>query len=143
MPRVSVIVVSYNAADELDACLRSLAALPEVAADPEFAQVIVSDNGSADDSVARARAAYPGVVIIENGANLGFAKACNIGARRATAPLLFFFNPDARIHAGTLRNAVEYFDSHPDVAMAGAKLLNEDGSNAESCGEFDTWWQAF
>jgi GT2 family glycosyltransferase len=143
MPRVSVIIVSYNAADQLEAALRSLAALPEVAADPALAEVIVSDNSSADDSVARARAAYPGVRVIENGANLGFAKACNVGARAARAPLLFFLNPDARAHPGLLRNAVEYFDTHPGVAMAGAKLLNEDGSVAESCGEFDTWWQAF
>jgi hypothetical protein len=143
MPRVSVIVVSYNAADELDACLRSLAALPEVKADPGFAEIIVSDNGSSDDSVGRAREAYPGVVIVENGDNLGFAKACNIGARSASAPILFFFNPDARALPGLLANAVEYLDAHPDVAMCGCKVLNEDGSAAESCGEFDTWWQAF
>lgn len=143
MPAVSVIIVSYNAADELEAALRSVAALPEVQADPKLAEVIVSDNGSADDSVARARAAYPGVRIIENGANLGFARACNVGARHASSPLLFFFNPDARAHPGLLRNAVEYFASPPDVAMAGAKLLETDGRVAESCGEFDTWWQAF
>ena len=143
MARISVIIVSYNAADQLAAALASIAALPEVQADSGFAQVIVSDNGSRDDSVARAKAAYPAAVVLENGANLGFAKGCNVGARHATAPLLFFFNPDARVHAGTLRNAVEYFEAQPDVAMAGAKLLNEDGSTAESCGEFDTWWQAF
>jgi N-acetylglucosaminyl-diphospho-decaprenol L-rhamnosyltransferase len=143
MPRVSVIVVSYNAADELESCLKSVAALTEVRRDPAFAQVIVSDNGSADDSVARARAAFPGVEIIENKSNLGFAKACNVGARRAAAPLLFFLNPDATAHEGLLENAVAYFDAHPYVAMAGAKLLDEDGSVAESCGEFDTWWQAF
>src|ERR1700716_1353357 len=119
MPKVSVIVVSFNAADELEGCLRSLAALPEVRADPGFAQLIVSDNGSSDDSVARARDAYPGVVVIENGANLGFAKACNIGARQAIAPLLFFFNPDARAKPGLLANAVAYTDVHPDVAMCG------------------------
>jgi N-acetylglucosaminyl-diphospho-decaprenol L-rhamnosyltransferase len=143
MPRVSLIVVSYNAADQLESCLRSLAALPEVARDPSFAQVIVADNGSADDSVARAKRAFPGVEVIENKANLGFAKGCNVGARAAKAPLLFFFNPDAVAHQGLLENAVTYFDEHPDVAMAGAKLLDEDGSIAESCGEFDTWWQAF
>lgn len=143
MPKVSVIVVSYNAAGELESCLRSLAALPEVRRDPDFAQVIVSDNGSADDSVARARRVFPAADIIENRANLGFAKGCNAGARHATAPLLFFFNPDATAHPGLLENAVVYFEKHPDVAMAGAKLLNEDGSVAESCGEFDTWWQAF
>lgn len=143
MPKVSVIVVSYNAAGELESCLRSLAALPEVQADPRLAQVIVSDNGSVDDSVERARRAYPSATIVENGANLGFAKGCNVGARHADASLLFFFNPDATAHPGLLSNAVAYFDSNPGVAMAGAKLLNEDGSVAESCGEFDTWWQAF
>jgi len=143
MPKISVIVVSYNAADQLESCLRSLAALPEVQRDASFAQVIVSDNGSADDSVARAKLAFPGVEVIENKANLGFAKGCNVGARFAKAPLLFFFNPDAVAHRALLENAVAYFDAHPDVAMAGAKLLDEDGSVAESCGEFDTWWQAF
>ncbi len=105
--------------------------------------MIVSDNGSADDSVARAKSAYPGATVIENGQNFGFAKACNIGARAARAPLLLFLNPDARAQPGLLANAVAYFDAHPDVSMAGAKLLNEDGSVAPSCGEFDTWWQAF
>jgi len=143
MPEISVIVVSYNAAAELERCLRSLAALPEVAADPAFAQVVISDNGSSDDSVARARAAFPPAVVSENGANLGFAKACNAGARLAAAPILLFLNPDARAHPGLLSGAVAAFAASPDVAMAGAKLLNEDGSIAESCGEFDTWWQAF
>ncbi|MDQ6768065.1 MAG: glycosyltransferase family 2 protein [Candidatus Eremiobacteraeota bacterium] len=143
MARIAVIIVSYNASAQLEGALASVAALPEVFADPQFAEVIVSDNGSKDDSVARARKAFPAARIVENGANLGFAKACNIGARHATAGLLFFFNPDARVHPGTLRNAVEYFDTHPDVAMAGAKLLNDDGSAADSVGEFDTWWQAF
>src|SRR5438105_5399761 len=108
MPKVSGVVVSYNAADELESCLRSLADLPEVRRDANFAQVIVSDNGSADDSVERAKAAFPGIEVIENGANLGFAKGCNVGARAATAPLLFFFNPDAVAHSGLLENAVAY-----------------------------------
>lgn len=143
MPDISVIVVSYNAAEELERCLRSLASLPEVSADSAFAQVIISDNGSRDGSVERARAAYPAAEILENGANLGFARACNVGATRAVAPLLLFLNPDALVHPGILRNAVDYFREQADVAMAGAKLLHEDGSIAESCGEFDTWWQAF
>jgi GT2 family glycosyltransferase len=143
MPEVSAIIVSYNAADELERCLASLAALPEVCAEPGFAQVIVSDNGSVDDSRERAARAFPSATILNNGANLGFAKACNIGAREAKAPLLFFFNPDARAMPGLLANAVEYFRAHPDVAMAGAKLLDEDGNVTPSAGEFDTWWQAF
>jgi N-acetylglucosaminyl-diphospho-decaprenol L-rhamnosyltransferase len=143
MRGVSVVIVSYNAAEQLEEALRSIATLPELREDPMLAEIIVSDNGSSDDSVRRASITVPGARIIENGANLGFAKACNVGARAATTPLLLFLNPDARAHPGLLSNAVAYFDSHPDVAMAGAKLLNEDGTTAESCGEFDTWWQAF
>lgn len=142
-PRVSVIVVSFNAADELAGCLRALAALPEVVADPGLAEVIVADNGSSDASVAAARAAYPAAIVVENGANLGFAKACNIGAARAGAPLLFFLNPDARAQPGALANAIAYFEAHDDVAMAGCKLLDATGRVTESAGEFDTWWQAF
>jgi GT2 family glycosyltransferase len=143
VPQVSVIIVSYNAAAALERCLRSLAELPEICAGPDFAEVIVSDNGSRDDSIARARQVLPGVKVIENGANLGFARACNIGARHAAAPLLFFFNPDAVAQAGLLAHAVAHFGAHPEDAMAGVKLLNEDGTIAQSCGEFDTWWQAF
>jgi N-acetylglucosaminyl-diphospho-decaprenol L-rhamnosyltransferase len=143
MARISVIIVSYNAADQLEAALRSLAALPEAHGDATFAEVIISDNGSVDDSIDRARTVFPAARILANGTNLGFAKGCNVAAKVATAPLLFFLNPDARAHPGILRSAVDYFLAHPDVAMAGAKLLNEDGSTAESCGEFDTWWQAF
>ncbi len=143
MADVCVVIVSFNAADELEACLRSIAALPELTAREIAAQVIVSDNGSSDGSIERAVGAFPLVQVIENGANLGFARACNVAARRAEAPLLFFFNPDALAQAGLLKNAVEYFRAHPDVAMVGVKLLESDGRRADSCGEIDTWWQAF
>ena len=69
MAQISVIIVSYNAADQLAAALASVAALPEVQADPNLAQVIVSDNGSSDDSVARAKATYPSGLVLENRAN--------------------------------------------------------------------------
>src|SRR5260370_32736143 len=80
---------------------------------------------------------------MEKGENLGLGEGWNVGAGAAHAALLLFSNPDARAMPGLLTGAVEYFRAHPDVAMAGAKLLNEDGSVAPSCGEFDTWWQAF
>ncbi|MBC5825863.1 MAG: glycosyltransferase family 2 protein [Candidatus Eremiobacteraeota bacterium] len=143
VPDVCVIIVSFNAADQLEACLRSIATLPEAAQRTVDVQVVVSDNGSVDDSIARAKAAFPSADIVRNDANLGFARACNIGAGHARAPLLFFFNPDAVAQPGLLREAVTYFADHLDVAMAGIKLLDEQGRRADSCGEFDTWWQAF
>jgi len=47
--------------------------------------VIVVDNGSSDDSVARIRAAHPDVLLLESGRNLGFAGGSNIGIRYALA----------------------------------------------------------
>lgn len=47
--------------------------------------VIVVDNGSSDDSVAKIRLANPGVLVIETGSNLGFAGGNNVGIRHALA----------------------------------------------------------
>ena len=48
----------------------------------------------------------PGAIVIEAGSNLGFAAACNLGARDASTPLLVFLNPDA-IPLEGFRDAIE------------------------------------
>lgn len=62
-----------------------------------FLTVIVVDNGSTDDSVIRIRTEYPEVMLIETGANLGYAGGNNVGARHVLelgAALLFILNND-------------------------------------------------
>lgn len=58
-------------------------------------EIIVVDNASADGTAGAVRSMAPGAVVIETGANLGFAAACNRGAATATGELLCFLNPDA------------------------------------------------
>ncbi len=73
-PVVSVLIVNFNCGQLLSAAVRA------VLASPVSLEIIVADNGSSDDSLASLRSRFgthPRVRIIENGENLGFARAHN------------------------------------------------------------------
>jgi len=144
MAAVDVIVVCWNDREKITTALDSVFALPEVAADPSFANVVVSDNGSTDGSREFLRERYGSrVTIVENGANLGFAGACNRAFAVTASPYVFLLNPDAELKPHALSAIVGFADEHPRCGIAGSRIYNYDGSIQESCGEFDTWLGAF
>jgi len=144
MAAIDVVVVCWNDREKIATALDSVFALTEVREDAGFANVIVSDNGSTDGSREFVAERYAGrATIIENGANLGFAAACNRAFAATTSPLVFLLNPDAALKAGALRIVVEFMHAHPRCGIAGSRIYNLDGSIQESCGEFDTWLGAF
>ena len=114
-------------------------------ADPDFANVVVSDNGSTDGSREFIAERYgERVTIIENGANLGFAAACNRAFIRTAAPYAYLLNPDAELRDGALQNMVAFLDAHPRAGIAGSRIYNLDGTiQRDAVGEFDTWTGAF
>lgn len=139
-----MVIVNWNDRDNLRIALESLFALPEIQADPGFARIVISDNGSADDSVQSVREAYGGrVTIIENHANLGFGAGVNRATAQTHSRYIFLLNPDATVHPGALAELVAFMEAHPRCALAGPKIFEADGTVAESCGEFDTWVGAF
>ena len=143
-PRIDVIVVCWNDKEKIATALDSVFALGEVQADPGFANVVVSDNGSSDGSREFIRERYGGrVTIVENTANLGFAAACNRAFDKTSAPIAFLLNPDAELKDRALANIVAFLDAHPRCGIAGSRIYNYDGSIQQSCGEFDTWTGAF
>ncbi|HEY8506471.1 MAG TPA: glycosyltransferase family 2 protein, partial [Gemmataceae bacterium] len=89
---VTVIVVNYNGRAYLDACLASLRAQSLPA---HRFEVVVVDNGSRDGSAEWLRRAWPGVTVVEAGANLGFAGGNNAGMDRAHGRLFALLNNDA------------------------------------------------
>ena len=120
-PLVSVIIVNYNRAELLRRCLESLLA-PQ---GTDF-EVIVVDNGSADDSAAvaeafAARAPFP-VRLIRNEANLGFCAANNQGIRASGAPFIALLNNDAEAEPGWLGHLLSAF-ADPGVGMAASKIV--------------------
>ena len=143
-PRIDVIVVCWNDKEKIATALDSVFALGEVQADPGFANVVVSDNGSSDGSREFIRERYGGrVTIVENNANLGFAAACNRAFDKTSAPIAFLLNPDAELKDRALANIVAFLDAHPRCGIAGSRIYYYDGSIQQSCGEFDTWTGAF
>jgi GT2 family glycosyltransferase len=139
-----VVVVCWNDKEKISTALDSVFALGEVIADPEFAHVVVSDNGSADGSRDYIAERYGGrVQIVENGANLGFAAACNRAFAATSSEYVFLLNPDAELKNGALAEIVGFMDAHPACGIAGSRIYNYDGSVQESLGEFDTWAGAF
>ena len=95
MPRqppvqLSVVIVTHNSADAVAASLPALCS--QLRDDDEL---VVADNASADATLAAVASHAPAAVVLETGANLGFAAAANAGARAARGELLVFLNPDA------------------------------------------------
>ncbi len=144
MATVDVVVVCWNDREKIATALDSVFALDEVRDDPAFANVVVSDNGSSDGSREFLKERYGDrVTVLENGANLGFAAACNRAFAATHAPYVFLLNPDAELKPHALAAIVAFADAHPRCGIAGSRIYNYDGTIQESCGEFDTWLGAF
>ncbi|MEZ4395851.1 MAG: glycosyltransferase [Candidatus Krumholzibacteriia bacterium] len=135
MKTISVIYVSYNSGEEILASVKSL----REAGSRHALEVIAVDNASRDDSAARLAEA-PHLTLLQNPMNLGYARAVNLGLTAATGDYVLVLNPDVTVRPGAVDALVEFMDAHPRAGIAGAKLLNEDGTLQHSCRSFYTFW---
>lgn len=129
-PWLSIVIVNWNAAATLRRCLASLR--PQAADDVEL---VVVDNGSADDSLAVARAAWPEAVLVSLPANRGFAEGCNRGIAVARGAWVLTLNNDTVVHDGFLaglRAAATAADA--DVGMLQPRVLLEGRGRLNSTG---------
>jgi len=131
--RFSAVIVNYNGGDMLANCIHS--ALQE-GMHPE--QIIVIDNGSKDNSPAGIETRSPGVQIIRNRCNAGFARAVNQGLRRASGEFILLLNNDAQLQPGALRAFAEAFDKISGLAIAGGQLRYPDGRLQNAFAPFPT-----
>lgn len=123
----SVIVVSWNVAPLLERCLASLAAQSG-----PTTEVIVVDNASADGSPALVRERFPTALLIETGANLGYAGGVNAGLAAARGRWALVLNPDTELAPDALATLLAWGDAHPEVAVIGPRLVFGDGSPQSS-----------
>jgi GT2 family glycosyltransferase len=128
---VAVLIVNFRGYDDLDRCLASLA--PEIRPGDE---VIVVDNESDEARLEIVRARHPEIVTVPSAVNLGFAAGVNLAARRATAPYLLLLNPDTIVEGPLLSRLEEWLSAHPEVTVAGPRILNGDGSTQPSARRF-------
>jgi N-acetylglucosaminyl-diphospho-decaprenol L-rhamnosyltransferase len=123
VPRLSIIIVTYNSASDIDNCLESLVERPP-AIDHE---IVVVDNASTDGTLPAIRARWGGVRVIDAAANLGFARANNLGIQQTFGPLILLLNPDTSVPGGAIDTLVTVLEARPDVAIAGPRLVDGDG----------------
>ena len=135
-PTVSVVLVNWNAATLIGECLDTL--LAQSIADS--IEVIVVDNASSDNSAeVLERFTSRGVRTHYSDVNLGFGRACNLGARLATGELLFFLNPDTALPwRDCLERLVQVLASDTRVGLVGPRLLYPDGSTQIAASQFPT-----
>ncbi len=130
--KLSIVIICWNDLKVIANCLQSIFSGTR---STDF-EVIISDNGSTDGSPAFIRHHYPAVKVIENRANLGFAKGNNAGIAAAQGDYVLILNPDTIIHDGTLDRLVEFADRHPTAGAFGCRVLNPDGSYQVSARPF-------
>lgn len=141
-----VIIVSYNTRDLLRDCLRSVFASEGVHPLP-----IVVDNASRDGSAEMVRAEFPGVRLIDAGANLGFAAANNValrslgfGGQQSGVPeFVLLLNPDTRVQPDALATLLAFMQAHPRAGMVGAQLIYPDGRFQHSAFRFPGIFQTY
>jgi GT2 family glycosyltransferase len=133
-PDLSVLIVTYNSAGLIDALLHGLSRQTA----RMNAEVVLVDNASHDGTADAVAQRHPGVRLLRSSQNLGFAAGNNLAARHARGRVLLLLNPDALPEPGCVARALALMDSHPDVGLAGARLLAEDGSTQPSGRMFPT-----
>jgi GT2 family glycosyltransferase len=137
---ISVVVVNYNAGALLAECVAS------VLSSTVPVKVVVSDNGSIDDSIELLRRQLgdrTNLTIIENQANLGFSRANNVALPYVEGEYLLLLNPDCIVEPDTLEKMASFMDSHADAGMSGCLIRNLDGSEQVGCRRFvPTPWRS-
>lgn len=138
--RTFAVVVNWNGGDGNCDCLESLVR-SGLAPD----RIVFVDNASTDGSREAVTAAFTGLRVIENAANLGFGEGANQGARAALeagAEAVFFVNNDVTLPSGTLVRLVEILGEQDQRGVVGPRVLYADPPDRVWCaGGMLTWRQ--
>jgi len=122
--RASIIIPVWNGADVLPGCLD---AIQEQAGNDLF-EIICVDNASEDFSATLIAQGYPGVRLLRQPVNLGFAGGVNAGIDAARGGVLVLLNQDCIVQPGWLAALGRALDAHPDLGVAGCTISRPDGT---------------
>jgi len=114
---ITAIVVSYDSAEVLPACLDALVG--------EGIPAIVVDNASGDDS--RRIAAAKDARVIANARNEGYGRANNIGVAAADTPYVLIVNPDLELGRGAAAALLAAAERYPDAGMLAPRIVEPSG----------------
>ena len=131
---LSIIIVTYNSSLFIEECLRSITKqMQEVRH-----ELIIVDNASTDETCGMIQRGFPDALLIQSPSNAGFARANNLGLRKARGDFVLLMNPDTLWKSGEVRKALQLLRDHPEIGGLGCRLVLEDGSWQKSHGHFPT-----
>lgn len=136
---VSIIIVSFNTKDLLNACLSSI---QNYLKGIDY-EIIVVDNASKDGSADMVKKEFPNVVLVENEKNLGFGKANNIGAKKAKGEAILFLNSDTQLVDDSLKKMVTFVSQNEKIGAVGGQLKNSNGAIEQSARRFYSLFNLF
>ena len=123
-PQIGIVLINWNRFALVAACIDSIRR-----SGYDRTRIVVVDNGSADDSPAWLRAAYPEIEVIENGQNLGFAGANNVGMRwllTAGVDCVLLLDDDTEISPAMLHELVAVLFTDEGIGVVGPKIYYFD-----------------
>ena len=126
---VSAVVVNRDAGEALLSCVSSLRRAG-------VGEIVVVDNASSDGSLALLAAVDKDVILVPSGANLGYGRGMNLGAKRTSGEVLLICNPDLVVEKSTVQCLVDQLVAEPDVAVVGPLILGSDGGRYPSARGF-------
>jgi GT2 family glycosyltransferase len=125
--KISIIIITFNSADYIQQCLRSVLLAKNIQC-----EIFVVDNNSSDSTVEIIESDFPSVHLIANPKNVGFGAANNQAIKLCSSDLVLLLNPDTRIFPDTIRLLADHLQANPCHAMVGPYIENEDGSLQDS-----------
>ncbi|MBK8025678.1 MAG: glycosyltransferase family 2 protein [Chloroflexi bacterium] len=131
---LSILIVSWNVVDPLDACLKSL----QPAIDREKVELIVVDSASSDETVQHLRQHFPWVRVFPQSENVGFTRGNNLALREARGDVLMLLNPDTEVLGDALQQMLDFLKTHPQTGIVGPHTLNSDGTTQSTRRRFPT-----
>ena len=129
MPTIAIVILNWNG----KALLQRF--LPSVVKYSKGAEIYVADNASTDDSVSFVKTHYPGIEVLVNERNLGFAGGYNAALQAVDADVFCLLNSDVEVCPGWLDPVQELMASRPDIGIVQPKIRDlKDPSRFEYAG---------
>lgn len=131
---VSIIIVNYNTCQMTQECIDNIR-LHTSGIDYE---IILVDNASTDGSSEYFSNA-DGITFVSSPENLGFGRANNLGAEKASGKYLFLLNSDTLLLNNAAKIFFDFMEHAPEnIACCGCILQDRDGNEIHSYGDFHT-----
>ncbi len=140
---LSIVIVTWNSKNETIACIESIYNSSDYNKLINKIEILLIDNNSNDGTSEYIRINFPGILLINNSENVGYAPACNQGMRKAVGKYVLLLGSDTEIKNGALTECINHLENNIDVASAGGKLLFPDGRLQGNCKRFPTLKNAF